>query len=337
MRPFFIRNKILGYEPPVSSITYNFLEETLVPTRGVGAITFTRTGSVGTYFDASGVRQTASTNVPRFDHNPSTLARIGLLVEQNNINNFLNSDAPVTQTITVSSATNIYTVWMEGSGSIVVAAGTAVGTGFGTATVNNPIFLTITTTGTITLTCSGTVTIAQCETGSYQTTYIPTTSVPVARQQDTATVSDVSQFFNPNEGTLFIEAIPDRAGISGSRCVLGFDDGSINNRIYVGQSSTKQARGIITSGGSNTFIASTGSWPDATLARVALSYRNGSYSLCINGSSLLVQQSGALATGINKAGIGNLPSSFGIFNGSIYRARYYNKKLTDAEILRLTA
>ena len=47
--------------------------------------TFTRS-TTGTYFDANGVMQTAAINTPRFDHNPLTGEKLGLLTEEQRTN-----------------------------------------------------------------------------------------------------------------------------------------------------------------------------------------------------------------------------------------------------------
>ena len=54
-------------------------------------ITFTRASSA-TYVDARGLIQSASTNVPRFDYNPSTLAPRGVLIEEQRTNLFTYSE-----------------------------------------------------------------------------------------------------------------------------------------------------------------------------------------------------------------------------------------------------
>ena len=58
---------------------------------GASLVTFTRASS-GTFVDSAGVLQTAVTNVPRFDHNPTTGESLGLLVEEARTNLLLRSE-----------------------------------------------------------------------------------------------------------------------------------------------------------------------------------------------------------------------------------------------------
>jgi hypothetical protein len=58
---------------------------------GASLVTFTRASS-GTFVDSAGVIQTAATDVPRFDHNPTTLESLGLLVEEQRTNLCLQSE-----------------------------------------------------------------------------------------------------------------------------------------------------------------------------------------------------------------------------------------------------
>lgn len=57
-----------------------------------GGLAVTRSGSNATYFGSDGARGTAAANTPRIDHNPATLARLGLLREPARTNIALYSD-----------------------------------------------------------------------------------------------------------------------------------------------------------------------------------------------------------------------------------------------------
>jgi hypothetical protein len=66
---------------PVPSLLLDFAGTGTLDPR----VTFTRS-TTGTYYNSSGVLSTAAINAPRFDYNPSTLAPLGLLIEQSSTN-----------------------------------------------------------------------------------------------------------------------------------------------------------------------------------------------------------------------------------------------------------
>jgi len=71
-----------------ASLSLNFLTGAPLDSR----ITFTRAGpGLATFVDSSGVLQTAAIDTPRFDYNPTTLASLGLLIEEQRTNSVRNS------------------------------------------------------------------------------------------------------------------------------------------------------------------------------------------------------------------------------------------------------
>ena len=88
----WVKNELWRRARAVPSLDLRFAEnKSLVDaTTGANLVTFTRASS-GTFVDSAGVLQTAATNVPRFDHNPTTLESLGLLVEEQRTNLLLHN------------------------------------------------------------------------------------------------------------------------------------------------------------------------------------------------------------------------------------------------------
>ena len=89
----WVRNDLWRRARAVPSLDLRFADnKSLVDAvTGASLVTFTRASS-GTYTDSAGVLQTASTDVPRFDHNPTTGESLGLLVEEQRTNLLLRSE-----------------------------------------------------------------------------------------------------------------------------------------------------------------------------------------------------------------------------------------------------
>ena len=93
----WVRNDLWRRARAVPSLDLRFADNKSLTDAVTGAslVTFTRASS-GTYTDSAGVIQTAATDVPRFDHNPTTGESLGLLVEEARTNLLLRSEAIAT-------------------------------------------------------------------------------------------------------------------------------------------------------------------------------------------------------------------------------------------------
>jgi hypothetical protein len=92
LTPPWVRNDLWRRAQAVPSLDLRFADSKSLTDAVTGAslVTFTRASS-GTFVDSAGVLQTAATDVPRFDHNPTTGESLGLLVEEQRTNLRLNS------------------------------------------------------------------------------------------------------------------------------------------------------------------------------------------------------------------------------------------------------
>ena len=93
LTPPWVRDSLWRRARAVPSLDLRFADNKSLTDAVTGAslVTFTR-ASNGTFVDSAGVIQTAATDVPRFDHNPTTGESLGLLVEEARTNLLLRSE-----------------------------------------------------------------------------------------------------------------------------------------------------------------------------------------------------------------------------------------------------
>ena len=172
----------------------------VVPSSGNGDLTTTR-ATTATRVNSSGLVENVATGIPRIDYTDGVA---NILLEPQRTNRLLNSATVVTQTISTTGVA--CTVSFYGTGTITFSgtfSGSLVGTG-----VLNRISLTFTpTAGNLVLTVSGTCTNGQLETGSYATSYIPTTTSTVTRNADLMALNNIytNNIITSAGGTWFVE------------------------------------------------------------------------------------------------------------------------------------
>jgi hypothetical protein len=301
-------------------------------------ITFTR-ASTATFTGSNGLLQTAAINAPRFDYNPTTLASLGLLIEEQRTNLILNSATLSTQNVTVTAVA--HTLSFYGTGTVTLSGTSTAGPLVGTGAYPVRSTLTFTpTAGTLTLTVSGNVQFAQLEVGTFSTSYIPTVASQVTRSADNASMTGVnfSSWYNQSQGTLYANVLLQSAPSLGN-AIAAISDNTNNNRLQLGASAA--------SGGNLNFLVSNsgviqanplvGSISSVGPHKLAGAFAANNFQVSANGLLGTQDSSGTVPTTVNAFQIGAAGNPNGKGNLWIYRLAYYPRRLANSELQALTS
>jgi hypothetical protein len=392
------------------SLLLNFAgAETLDP-----RITFTR-ASTATFTGSDGLIQTAAIDTPRFDYNPTTLAPLGLLIEEQRVNLFTYSDdfsnaSWIKQNMTLSTdvvngpdnATMADKLIMNsgidpGAGNQnglrktqALTAGSYTYSIFAKAaefdvlrvrenSETGGLMNLNLTTGAITIdsfaiaqferasavsfangwwrlswtsknnmsnmdryciraasTGNGTsgffIWGAQLEAGEFPTSYIPTEASQVTRSADAASMTgtNFSSWYNAAEGTLFAEY---SAVASGIRTINALNDGTDNESIRLRTNATNPLF-TVTDGGVDQADVDAGTVASNIVYKFAGAYMANSFAASISGGAAVTDTSGTLPT-VDRAMLGNSAAN-NYLNGYLRKIAYYPRRLSNAELQRIT-
>lgn len=180
---------------------------------------------------------------------------------------------------------------------------------------------------------------AQLEAGSFPTSHIPTTTAQVTRAADIATVNELSPWFNPEAGTLFVEAVSFAAVVSGS--VASFyaalqSGGSGIISMYRSNLPPGRAGMYIVKDGTQVIDAQGWTLPqNGVVSRSAVAFGGGRIQMATDGALGLFSDTDAPT--VSQLIIGGRAGANRALNGHIRSIRYHPKRLSDTELQALTA
>jgi hypothetical protein len=206
-------------------------------------------------------------------------------------------------------------------------------------TVVGIIYPAISTNGTVLALCAGsarTVWGAQLEVGSFATSYIPTTTASVTRNADSGSKTAISSLIGSTEGTIFCQ-LQGLANLSDfSR--ISISDGTTNNKISIGYSSTNNFQIVLSIAGSIIVNFNTSGVTLTNNIKIAFKYKLNSFTLFVIGVSVATLSSGAIfsASTLTNFYFTDGNGSLFPYYGKISSLALWKTSLSDSECVTLT-
>jgi hypothetical protein len=183
--------------------------------------------------------------------------------------------------------------------------------------------------------------LPQLEQGATVTSVIPTTTIALTRNADVASMTgtNFSDWYNAAEGTLFVEAIGVN-NISGvTRRFAEISDGTANERMVLGYSTTSNTRMLVFDGGGAVAdVLVTSGVPAGSLVKMAAAYKVNDFQQASNTTLGTADTSGTLPT-VNQMFLGTDTAgatTAAYLNGHIRRIAYYPTRLANSQLQALT-
>ena len=187
-------------------------------------------------------------------------------------------------------------------------------------------------------------TMGQFETGTFATSYIPTTTASVIRSADVCSISGsaFSGFYNPLEGSLSASAIfsAPLAGSTG-QIIIDINDTTANNRTrFIRNASTGFLQYANTVGGTqDVTIAGSTAMITGAVTKLAGCMKANDFTVYLNNVSQGVDTTCVVQPAPTTFTIGDVSSGLAtraFINGTISSIRYYRKRLPNAKLQALT-
>jgi hypothetical protein len=175
----------------------------------------------------------------------------------------------------------------------------------------------------------------QAETGSFPTSYIPTTTAPLARSADVCSITgaNFTGIYNAIEGTFLSNSSQPFITVANA-LVYAADNGSDSGRFNLRHQTSFTVSQL---GGVTQSIIDLSDPTANAVSKIAYAYANANYGAARNGTLGAGAPNLAVPT-VNRIFIGSKGhNSSEYLNGHIASLRYYKKRLPDAKIQALTA
>jgi hypothetical protein len=173
---------------------------------------------------------------------------------------------------------------------------------------------------------------SQLESGSYATSYIPTSGSAVTRVAETNSQTPPSSVIGQTEGTMFVDC---KVNAQGTYTGFSLNDNTTNNEVIIRFTTQDRIEYYLRSGGSQPIGGGTTLFDTDKRVKIAFAYKSGDSSVYINGAQVTTSTTTTMPVNLSiiKFARGNSTADF---SGKTNDFKVYNTRLSNAELAALT-